>query len=144
MKLTVVSNGTKEGTFVRNADTGEALEGVEHIAFNFDGEKCVTTVMLTTGLVVSDRIVALPLTDEESRAVQDSFMNPDGLASEEETMSNEQAKKPEPVRDSTPPELTEAVVKEALRQSAEGANELNKKLKEVFVLSDASATLRLR
>jgi hypothetical protein len=46
--------------------------------------------------------------------------------------------------DSVPPELTEAAVKEALRQSAEGANELNKKLKEVFSLSDTSATLRLR
>lgn len=58
-------------------------------------------------------------------------------------MSNEPGKKPE-APDSTPPELTEAAVKEALRTSAEGANELNKKLKEVFALSDASATLRLR
>ena len=47
-------------------------------------------------------------------------------------------------RDSAPPELTEAAVKAALQQSAEGANELNKKLKEVFALHDASATLRLR
>jgi hypothetical protein len=79
MKLIVVSNGTKEGTFVRNADTGEALEGVEHIAFNFDGEKCVTTVMLTTGLVVNGQILALPLTDAESRNVQDSVMSPGGF-----------------------------------------------------------------
>jgi hypothetical protein len=81
MKLTVVSNGTKEGTFVRNADTGEALEGVEHIAFNYDGEKCVTTVILTTGLVVNGQIRSLPLTAEESRAVQDSVMSPGSLTS---------------------------------------------------------------
>lgn len=71
MKLIVVSNGTKEGTFVRNADTGEALEGVEHIAFNYDGEKCVTTVMLTTGLVVNGQI--------QSRNAQDSVMSPGGF-----------------------------------------------------------------
>ena len=60
-------------------------------------------------------------------------------------MSNQPGKKSdEEAPDSAPPELTEAAVKEALRQSAEGANELNKKLKEVFALSDASATLRLR
>ena len=59
-------------------------------------------------------------------------------------MSNEPGKKAEEERDSTPPELTEAAVKQALRQSADGANELNEKLKEVFALSDASATLRLR
>jgi hypothetical protein len=64
---------------------------------------------------------------------------------EEVTMNNEPGKKPEDEsRDSSPPELTEADVRDALRQSADGANELNKKLKEVFALTDASATLRLR
>ncbi len=60
-------------------------------------------------------------------------------------MSNEPKKSPEDAPpDSIPPPLTEAEVKEALRQSADGANELNQKLKEVFALSDTSATLRLR
>jgi hypothetical protein len=61
-------------------------------------------------------------------------------------MSDQQKKGPDDDAppDSTPPPLTEAEVKEILRQSAEGANELNQKLKEVFALSDTSATLRLR
>jgi len=46
--------------------------------------------------------------------------------------------------ESNPRELTEAAVIEALRNSADGANELNRELKEVFALSDTSATLRLK
>jgi hypothetical protein len=35
-------------------------------------------------------------------------------------------------------------VREALRQAAPGANELNRQLDQVFTLSEASAMLRLR
>jgi hypothetical protein len=46
--------------------------------------------------------------------------------------------------DFDPPELTEIDVKGALRWAADGANELNKLLREVFVLTEASANLLLR
>jgi hypothetical protein len=42
------------------------------------------------------------------------------------------------------PALTIAAVQEALSQAAPGADELNQQLKEVFSLTGASATLRLR
>lgn len=45
---------------------------------------------------------------------------------------------------SEPPAITEADIKQALQQAAAGANDLREQLKEVFVLNDASATLRLR
>lgn len=42
------------------------------------------------------------------------------------------------------PRLTVELVHAALRRAAPGADELNDQLREVFELSDSSATLRLR
>jgi hypothetical protein len=44
----------------------------------------------------------------------------------------------------TKPRLTVALVQAALQRAAAGADELNDQLREVFELSDSSATLRLR
>jgi hypothetical protein len=67
------------------------------------------------------------------------------LAPREAIMSNEPKKEDDDTPPaSSPPQLTETAVNEALRKSADGANKLNETLREVFALSDTSATLRLR
>lgn len=43
-----------------------------------------------------------------------------------------------------PPRFDKATVQAALKRSAAGANELHGQIKEVFALTDSSATLRLR
>lgn len=66
-------------------------------------------------------------------------------AEREDTMAKGRKKRSEEeVIESTPPTITEADIKQALKQAAAGANDLHEQLKEVFVLNDASATLRLR
>lgn len=62
------------------------------------------------------------------------------MPNEEKTEDVEPATTPA----STPPQLTTDAVKAALRRAAPGANELHQKLRELFTLTDASATLRLR
>ena len=42
------------------------------------------------------------------------------------------------------PQFTVETIREGMKRSAKGADELNKQLKDVFSLSDSGASLRLR
>ncbi len=59
-------------------------------------------------------------------------------------MTQRRRRVPQKAKGEAPPKLSKQQVHAALKQSSKGSNELGRELKEVFALSDASASLRLR
>ena len=69
MKLKIISDGTKAGTRVVNADNGEQVEDVSHIEWRIDGKDAVATASMSFELTAAEITVDEALITDSAASV---------------------------------------------------------------------------